>query len=250
MTNETGQKEKTPLAKQAALASVLAPVIAVSLSVMTSSAIREVRLGKLVVGMIGSLLIIAGFVCALIGLAGIRKYGKKGILGRSLAGLLINGFAIVAAVFALYMMGRIAKHGTQPRFTVSLPAAFLDFPAGMQAPDVLHSYIKGDPADYVPDIICLIESLGGPINKADDFRSAAASHPNVSYLKEDWKGHRIDVFRIEGNEEGLRVLTFNAQVPLLPKAIQVKLVGLMEREEELRQDLHTILAGIDGSSNW
>jgi hypothetical protein len=250
MTEEIKSKSKPPLAKRAALASVVAPGIAVLVNVMTISATQDSRAGKLAIGIAGTSLIVAGLVCAVVGLCGVRKHGRKGILGRSIAGLLINGFLIVSAFFTFQRMRQIQEQRMQPRFTVAAPSAFAEFPAGMQQPNVLHSFIKGDPTDQTPDIVCFVENLGGTIRKDDDLSGFAASRPNVTILKEDWKGYRIDVFRVQEDLQGTQVVTFNAQVPVLPQAVQVKLIGLMDREDELRQDLRAVLAGIDGPSNW
>ena len=250
MTEDAKVKPNPPLAKQAALASVVAPGIAAVVNVMAISATLDSRAGKLVIGIAGLSLIVAGLICAVVGLCGIRKHGRKGILGYSIAGLLINGFLIVSAFFAFQHMRQIREQRMQPCFTVAPPAAFVEFPAGMQQPDMLHSFIKGDPTDQTPDILCFVENLGGTIRKDDDLSDFAASHPNVTILTEHWKGHRIDVFRVQEDLQGAQLVTFNAQIPLLPQAIQVKMIGLMERENELRQDLRAVLAGIDGPSNW
>jgi hypothetical protein len=156
----------------------------------------------------------------------------------------------VSAFFTFQHMKQIRERRMQPRFTVAVPSAFAEFPAGMQQPNILHSFIKGDPTDQIPDIVCLVENLGGTIRKNDDLSGFAAARPNVTILKEEWKGHRIDVFRVQEDLQGTQVVTFNAQVPVLPQAVQVKMIGLMDRENELMQDLHTILAGIDGPTNW
>jgi len=247
MTEDTKAKPKPSLAKRAAMFSVVAPGIAVLVNVVTISARQNSQAGKLAIGIVGLSLIVAGFICAVIGLCSIRKHGRKGILGRSITGLLINGFVIASA---LLLMAPILQQRMQPRFTVAMPSAYADFPAGMQQPNVSHSFIKGDPTDETPDIVCFVESLGGTIGKDTDLSGFVASRPNVTLLEEEWKGHPIDVCRIQESFQGRRFLTFNAQVPVLPQAVQVKITGPMERENELRQDLRAVLAGIDGPTNW
>ncbi|MDZ7615667.1 MAG: hypothetical protein U1E05_01610, partial [Patescibacteria group bacterium] len=202
MTDETKSKSTPPLAKQAALASVVAPGIAVLVNVLAISATQDSRAGKLAIGIAGLSLIVVGLICAIVGLCGIRKHGRKGILGRSIAGLLINGFLIVSVLFTCQRLRQIQEQRTQPRFTVARPVAFAEFPAGMQQPNVLHSFIKGDPTDQTPDIVCFVENLGGTIRKDDDLSGFAASHPNVTILKEEWKGYRIDVFRVQEDLQG------------------------------------------------
>ena len=250
MTEDTNPKSKPPLAKQAALTSVVAPGIAVVMNVMTITVTQDSPTGKLAIGIAGSSLIVAGLVCAVIGLLGIRKHGKKGILGRSIAGLLINGFLIVSAFFTFQRMQHLQEQRMQTGLAVAMPATFVEFPTGMQQPDIVYSFIKGDATDDSPDILCFVEDLGGTIRKDDDLSGLAAARPDMTIFKEDWKGHRIDVFRVQESLHNVKFLTFSAQIPLLPNAVQVKIIGLMDRESELRKDLSEVLAGIDGPTNW
>jgi hypothetical protein len=250
MTEATSQKQTPPFAVQAARASIFAPVIAVLLNMLTSAQTEGPRVVRVAIGITCSLLILTGFVCAVIGLANIRKHGRKGILVRSVVGLLINGIAIAGAVYSIPVTRRLQEQMSKPRFTITPPPGFAAFPPGMQEPNVLYSYVKGDLTDQVPDIVCLVEQLGGTIGQGDDLGAFLASRPDITLLKESWKGYNIDVFRVPQDVQGAEVLTLNAQIPLLPRAIQVKIMGLVEREEELRQDLRAVLNGIDGPSNW
>jgi hypothetical protein len=49
---------------------------------------------------------------------------------------------------------------------------------------------------------------------------------------------------------GVPTVTLNAQVPLKPEAIQVGVVGPAAQEEELRGTLRSVLASLDGETNW
>ena len=46
------------------------------------------------------------------------------------------------------------------------------------------------------------------------------------------------------------MLTFNAQVPLKPHAIQVMVSGPASDETSLRQQMQTIVSSVDGPTNW
>ena len=238
----------TPFALQAARASVIAPGLAVFIGLMSSSAVRDSS-ASLIIGLIGSLLIFGGLICAVIGLISIKKHGTKGLLVRSIFGLVINGFLIFAAASS-FMAAKSFNERMKAGPTIEIPSSFVEFPEGKLQPNVLHSYVKGDILDEEPDVVFLIEDLGGTIGQDDDLSAFVDSQPHVSLIKETWKGRQIDVFRIEENVQDYTFITFNAQVPLLPTAYQVKLTGVLEREDELRADLKDILAGIDGPTNW
>ena len=55
----------------------------------------------LILGSTCMLLIILGFVFGIVALIGMKKYGRKGILGRAVAGTCINGIIIFFMVIAI-----------------------------------------------------------------------------------------------------------------------------------------------------
>lgn len=99
--------------RQAALASVLAPAIAVGVTMMTSSPTQGSAVGKLIAGLTGTVLIVAGLVLAILALVGVRQHGRKGILGRSIAGLLINAVLLVSGTFAFQHARAVATKNGQ-----------------------------------------------------------------------------------------------------------------------------------------
>ncbi|HXS69484.1 MAG TPA: hypothetical protein VN761_11610 [Candidatus Polarisedimenticolia bacterium] len=88
---------RNSIAHQAAKASFIAPVLVILLAMAHASLAQQfhnpAQVG-LIFDLVGLVLIVAGFVAAIVGLAGIPTYGKAGLLGRSIAGLVINGFLI------------------------------------------------------------------------------------------------------------------------------------------------------------
>ena len=73
---------------------------------------------------------------------------------------------------------------------------------------------------------------------------------NASWEKHPWRSFQIDVVRVQEQPGGIQTITFNAQVPLKPHALQVSVFGLAGEEKQLREDLRSILASIEGESNW
>src|SRR6266481_3918789 len=80
-----------------------------------------------------------------------------------------------------------------------------------------------------------IQDLGGTIGR-EDLSKKAGKPQNMSLEKTSWKGFDVDVFRIVENIGGVSLVTFNAQVPLKPKAIQVSVSGPTANDGILRKE--------------
>jgi hypothetical protein len=96
---------KKPFAAQAAQASLLAPLTAVGVSIVVNVGIgnQASPLAKIITGSLCVLLIVLGLVFGIVALFGVRHHGRKGILGRAIAGVCING--ILIALMALSIPG-------------------------------------------------------------------------------------------------------------------------------------------------
>ena len=106
---------KKPFAFQAAQASLLAPAIAFGLGIVVNVGMggQLPPLAAIIVGSISIVLILLGFIFGIIGLLGVRRYGKKGILGRSIAGICINGILIALMVISIPMYKRMAERAKE-----------------------------------------------------------------------------------------------------------------------------------------
>lgn len=99
------QLPQTSFAHQAARGSLLAPVLAILVGIasqsLSASSGPVPGMAHVITGAAAALLILAGFVLGIVGLCGMNKYGTRGILGRSIAGLLINGLLLAIFAFGL-----------------------------------------------------------------------------------------------------------------------------------------------------
>jgi hypothetical protein len=59
------------------------------------------------------LLIVSGFIFGIVALVGVSRYGKKGILGRGIAGVCINGIIIVLMIISIPMYRRMAERAKE-----------------------------------------------------------------------------------------------------------------------------------------
>jgi hypothetical protein len=106
---------KKPFAFQAAQASLLAPAIAFGIGIVVNVGLsgQSSPLVSVITGSVGILLIVSGFILGIIALAGVPRYGKKGILGRSIAGICINGILIALMIISIPMYKKIAEHAKE-----------------------------------------------------------------------------------------------------------------------------------------
>lgn len=105
---------KKPFAFQAAQASFLAPLISIGIGFFVNvigSGGHPSPLAGIITGSLCSLLIVLGLLFGIIALFGIRRYGKKGILGRAIAGILINGLLLFFMSLAIIKIIEHRKSG-------------------------------------------------------------------------------------------------------------------------------------------
>ena len=67
----------------------------------------------IVLGGTSALLILAGFVLGIVALIGTKKHGRKGIFGRAIAGICINGIVIFLMVIALPSFNKAAQRAKE-----------------------------------------------------------------------------------------------------------------------------------------
>lgn len=90
--------DKSTFFHQAARASFWAPIVALAIGLFTASQRDQDRSMAMFIGVLNSLMIVGGLVLAVIALIGMRKVGRRRILGYALAGLIINSLLVVSMV--------------------------------------------------------------------------------------------------------------------------------------------------------
>lgn len=94
-----------------------------------------------------------------------------------------------------------------------------------------------------------ISDLGGTIGR-EDLSKVVPAKQGVNVIKVKWKTFDIDTFRIEEKGEDQSWVTLNAQVPTVPRAIQIRIFGPASDEPELLGLLNSTLAGLESKTNW
>jgi hypothetical protein len=252
--------QQKPFAKQAATFSLWAPLTAFAANIVARAAGMP-RATLMVVGIVSMALYVSGLALGIVALVGIRKHGREGIVGRAGLGVVINTAVLLLALMILPALVRARGMARQIKakeaamanaepYRFSPPPGFVAYPPAKQmVPDAKEAYIKGDPSDAELDIVLIVEDLGGRIENTPP-PASVRKRPGVQVLRERWKDHVIWVFEIRETFAEAETLTYNAQVPVLPAAIQLKVVGSAERKEKLLDVLRAALTQVEGASNW
>ncbi|MFT3685438.1 MAG: hypothetical protein QM783_11005 [Phycisphaerales bacterium] len=133
-------------------------------------------------------------------------------------------------------------------FTFTPPDGFDPLPQVVsQNPSIMYAYGRMGSARAVT--IVAIERLKGPIGR-ESMESFVPKDRLGMISKAAWQGFTIDVFEVVEQVNGSEFVTYNAQVPLKPFAVQVKVFGPGADRAALRTLLDTMLRGLNGQTNW
>lgn len=155
-------------------------------------------------------------------------------------------------VLLALMLGSAAKgemvSGTYYQF--SIPDGFEPFPQGKQTPGVVHSYLKGDPTDSKLDIIVLVEVLPGTLGRDYLKEDMLPADGSVSFVYFEWRSFKLQGTRVRETFDAATTITYNVMVPLVPRAVQLKVVGEEARDAELLALVQAIVGSFNGKTNW
>ena len=246
--NEKNPTEKSRFPYHAAMFSLFAPIVAIVMNLLAKNTTPPT---PLIIACIAIVIYPTALLMGITALCFMKKYGKKGILVRSILGILINTGIIIIAIGSIPVLNRAREiEKKMSRYQFDPPPGFVrNSQIAESIPNVMDAYVKGNPNDTVSDIILMIEDIKGNIDKEEDMTPFLKGKPNIKLLKNRWKEYDINVFRIEEKVGNVATLTYNAQVPVMP-AIQIKLVGLEARDPELKEILNSAINGVTGKSNW
>ena len=113
---------------------------------------------------------------------------------------------------------------------------------------VIAAFKKDNPADATGRVIILVD-LGAPIGR-EPLEIPPEKKDSLIVSRYAWKSFTVEAVDVVEEMDGVKLLTINAQVPIAPKAIEVKLFGLLAQRAQLQDDMKATLAGLDGNTNW
>jgi hypothetical protein len=160
----------------------------------------------------------------------------------------ILGVAVTLAV-GPRVAGETVSH-SELGLRLTIPEGFAQDPARARG-GVIYHFERPPVGDRKVATFVVVSRLGGTLGREKiDPKSVAAKNPSVAIVTERWKGFDIEVFRVPEQLGEIQMLTFNAQVPLKPEAVQVAVIGDARDEAELREILRGLLGTLEGETNW
>jgi hypothetical protein len=108
----TARPVKT-FSNQVATFSVLAPAVAIGISVLLQPQVRGNRWAMMILGFASMLLIVLGFVSGIVGLVSAKRHGQKSAFGRAIVGTCIGGLLTLIILFTLPAAMRAAQRAKE-----------------------------------------------------------------------------------------------------------------------------------------
>jgi hypothetical protein len=252
-----------------ARASWVSIIVALVTSVLLQAAPwhPKTRAAILATGGLYALFPLIGVLSGIIALTRVPRYGRKGILLPAIVGVSIWALLFIIALPAFI----IAKnHGlfTPPAvltavqhipnskplndpdlaFSMDIPPDFERMAPSPANATYAHSYIKITPGES--NRVILVKSLNGPLPR---HRITAADLPpghQVTITSFSWRGLQLNGYRVLENPDTSPYLTFNIQVPLKAKAVQLSIGGPATAEPEIHETAVHVLNSVAGETNW
>lgn len=169
---------------------------------------------------------------------------------------LISGRTLVAfAVMTLLLAPHLAAGETivddDCGFTLTLPDGFNPVPEVVDAtPEIVHAFVLGDPTSEDLQVFLFIEKFRGTIGRERIKPEELPPSFKGRLFMTKWQTFEVEAFEVSEQHGEIEAITYKAQIPLKPAAIQVILVGPADRKSEMKMLLAEILSGLDGESNW
>ena len=158
-------------------------------------------------------------------------------------------------VFALAMLLGGTAHAAPEsivdaklNITLTLPDGFAPYPPGLAQPGTLYSYISGSPGTDNFQIVG-IASMGGSIGR-EPIAPPQVPGATLEVKQEAWRSFEIEVIEGTLTQDNVAMFVMVAQVPIKPNAIQLKLVTPVAHKAEMQTTMRTLLASLNGPSNW
>lgn len=231
---------------------------------------KESAMGQAIVA---GFLMLSGVVCGVIALCGIAKYGAKGLLWPALTGiflwLLLAGLAFpvyrqvqeraekvramraqrIDLTPATHRPGAERLQDAEFAFSFDLPAGYQPVPAASVPKQFRYAYVKPNAGEAASAI--LVSFLGGTILPSDHLSPEQLPPGQGKTLTTfSWRGLAVDGFRVLEKTPQGQFVTFNVQLPLKKRAVQIGFGGPVAREAEIHALAAQTLATLEGEPNW
>ncbi len=159
--------------------------------------------------------------------------------------------AILIALLFLFIAPVRAERirNEQYDFSITIPDGFERVPEmESMRPGTIYAYRKLNP-DGMAELI-LIQHLGGIIGREHMGADGKLPGKADAMLSMRWSDFDVDAAEVPESVNGVKVLSYNIQVPLKPEALQITVAGGSDRKAELLSIGQTLLNGLEGKTNW
>ena len=135
-------------------------------------------------------------------------------------------------------------------FSLAIPAGFMENRDLEKARRIVYAFTYRTTSDGEPAIILFIQDMRGPIDRSPLRSEDLPPNAKFRHFHTKWQGFEVDTFKVPERLNDVETLTYNVQIPLKRKAIQVSLFGPASRRAELERLLPQVVAELHGESNW
>jgi len=134
-------------------------------------------------------------------------------------------------------------------FNFLLPDGYIDNPmAHVQPPIVRALYLPSQTQNPLDGTFVSIEDMNGVLAQQD--LSNYPIPPGSTLFQAKWKDFDINVFRSYVPLNGIQVVQYSAQIPLVPHAIQLTFISASTHEANVAELMQVTVPTVEGSTNW
>ena len=160
-----------------------------------------------------------------------------------------TGAMINWALFIVVMMHNLAFgkpiNDVSRKFTFNIPDTFVETSEFSKKPETLYAFKQNSPPVFI-----VISEVPGAIGQDNAGLAEAAAKRDGKPFVLPWKTFELIGLELSSEQSGMNVAAFFAQVPLLPRAIQVSVLGPPTEQEQLKSLLKQVVRSVDGETNW
>lgn len=135
------------------------------------------------------------------------------------------------------------------KFSVTIPDGFVRDPKLAAArPDFIYAFRRTEPQDM--GVVIIIERMRGTIGREHLDMTKMPPGFAGKLLTVRWHDFDLDATEVPEEVNGAKTVNYNVQVPLKSEAIQIRVLGLADRKDQLLQLTNNLLGSLQGDSNW
>jgi hypothetical protein len=162
--------------------------------------------------------------------------------------------AFVVVIFVAAWTARFAAAGEVKdatlRLSITIPDGFEPEPSiTTLRPEIPLAFRQAREGEDIGRFV-MIERLRGTLGRERLDQSQLPSTFHGRMFRMQWKEFEVEAFEVFESAEALESVTYNVQVPLAPNAVQIKVLGLRKDAAELEALTRSLVASVDGDTNW